>query len=114
MNKNTQPVTSADLFEMANALKNLEETIAIAERHKQSQLIPEETINALITADAQVLRNKFVSSNKIENLRKSFVEQKINGQEWLGTVGPKSKAATSATESAEAYRINPNRNKSTC
>lgn len=107
MNKNTQPVTSADLFEMANALKNLEETIAIAERHKQSQSIPVEIINALITADAQVLRNKFVSSNKIENLRKSFVEQKINGQEWLGTVGPKSKAATSTTESAEATESTP-------
>ena len=107
MNENTQTITSADLFEMANALKNLEETIAIAERHKQSQSIPEETINALITADAQVLRNKFISASKIDKLRKSFVEQKINGQEWLGTVDPRPKAATSATESTEATESAP-------
>lgn len=107
MNENTQTITSAELFEMATALKNLEETIAFTERHKQSQSIPVETINSLITADAQVLRNKFISSSKIDKLRKSFVEQKINGQEWFGTVDPRPKAATSATESTEATESTP-------
>lgn len=107
MNENTQTITSAELFEMATALKNLEDTISFTERHKQSQSIPVETINALITADAQVLRNKFISASKIDKLRKSFVEQKINGQEWFGTVDPRAKEDTSATESTEATESTP-------